>query len=149
MSEHHAGVAWTRTTPTFTYESYDRSHEIRYKDGAVIVGGSAAPAFKGDGTRIDPEEQFVASLSACHMLSFLAIAARKRLTVDSYRDEAIGVLEKGGRGRLQITRVILRPVVQFSDRIEPDVLARMHHLAHEECFIANSVTTEVSVEPQS
>lgn len=149
MSEHRAGVSWKRNTPAFTYESYNRSHEIKYKDGDVIVAGSAAPEFRGDGALVDPEEQFVAALAACHMLSFLAIAARKRLTVDRYRDDAVGFLEKGHTGKLQITRVKLRPSVHFSDSVDAAVVSEIHHLAHETCFIANSVTTEVAVEPQS
>jgi len=148
MSEHHAGVRWQRTSETFTYDSYNRGHEVLFKHGVVRLDGSAAPEFKGDAERVDPEEAFVASLSACHMLSFLAIAARKRLTVDSYSDDAVGHLEKGANGKLQMTRVILRPRVGFSQDPGRTVLEEIHHLAHDTCFIANSVTTSVAVEPQ-
>jgi organic hydroperoxide reductase OsmC/OhrA len=124
---------------------------LRFKNGSVTVQGSAAAEFKGDGKSPDPEELFVGSLSACHMLTFLAIASRKRLTVDSYDDHAEGFLEKGANGRLLITRVVLRPSVRFSSDAQVDrkTLDEMHRLAHEGCFIANSVTTNVSVEPQA
>ncbi|MEJ1969204.1 MAG: OsmC family protein [Rhizomicrobium sp.] len=151
MSEHHAAVRWTRTASDFAYDSYNRAHDVLYKDGAVVVPGSAAPAFRGDAARIDPEEQFVAALSACHMLSFLAICARKRLTVDSYDDDAVGFLEKGDGGKLWVSRVILRPRIKFAQGTSPDaaLIAEIHHLSHGECFIANSVKTDVTVEPQS
>jgi organic hydroperoxide reductase OsmC/OhrA len=151
MSEHHAGVRWTRSSPDFTYESYNRAHAVLFKAGAVVLEGSAAPAFRGDADRVDPEEAFVASLSACHMLSFLAICARKRLTVDSYADDAVGILEKGDGGKLWIARVILRPRVAFAPGTLLDAaqIADIHRRAHEECFIANSVKTDVSVAPQS
>ncbi len=94
MSEHRASVRWKRASADFTYDHYNRAHEVSFKSGAVALPGSAAPAFRGDADRVDPEEAYVASLSACHMLSFLAICARKRLTVDSYEDDAVGVMEK-------------------------------------------------------
>ncbi len=149
MTEHHAQVHWQRTSTDFTYNSYNRAHDVLYKGGSVALPGSAAPEFRGDADRVDPEEQFVASLSACHMLSFLAIAARKRIVVDSYEDKAVGYLEKGNDGRLRITRVILRPSVRLADNGASAAIAEIHHLAHETCFIANSVTTSVAVEPQS
>ena len=90
MSEHHASVVWKRTSADFTYDTYNRAHEVRFKDGAIVLPASSAPAFKGDADRVDPEEAFVASLSSCHMLTFLAICARKRMTVESYEDDAVG-----------------------------------------------------------
>lgn len=149
MAEHRAEVHWERTSPTFTYDTYNRAHEVRFKNGDVVVQGSATPEFRGDAERVDPEENFVAALSACHMLSFLAIAARKRLTVESYSDNAVGYLEKGAGGKLQMTRVILRPRVIFAAAVDLKALEDIHHLAHDTCFIANSVTTSVAVEPQS
>lgn len=150
MSEHRADVRWKRATADFHYESYNRSHELRFKEGSLIVPGDAAPAFKGTGTSPDPEDFFVASLSACHMLSFLAIAARKRLVVDSYEDDAVGYLEKIDGGKLAVTRVRLRPRVVWSEgtTVNEVQLGQIHHLAHETCFIANSVKTDVIVEPQ-
>ena len=149
MSEHHASVVWHRTSADFTYDTYNRAHEVRYKSGAIVVPSSSAPEFRGDADRVDPEEAFVASLSACHMLTFLAICARKRITVESYEDDAVGLLEKDG-GKLWITRVTLKPHVRFADGTEIDAakLADIHHKSHEECFIASSVKTDVTVEPQ-
>jgi organic hydroperoxide reductase OsmC/OhrA len=151
VAEHHASVIWTRTSPDFTYDTYNRAHEVRYKSGAIVVPSSGAPMFKGDADRVDPEEAFVAALSACHMLTFLAICARKRITVDAYEDDAVGFLEKGENGKLWMTRVTLKPRVRFADGAAVDAakLADIHHKSHEECFIANSVKTDVTVEPQS
>jgi organic hydroperoxide reductase OsmC/OhrA len=149
MSEHHAGVRWTRTSADFTYDSYNRAHDMRFKDGAVVLDGSAAPAFKGDADRVDPEEAFVASLSSCHMLSFLAICARKRLVVDAYEDDAVGILEKSASGPFWISRVTLHPRVTFAPGTDTSKLDEIHHLAHETCFIANSVKTDVRVEPRT
>jgi organic hydroperoxide reductase OsmC/OhrA len=150
MSEHHASVRWTRTSADFTYETYNRAHEVRYKSGAIVVPSSSAPEFRGDADRVDPEEAFVASLSACHMLTFLAICARKRITVESYEDDAVGLLEKDG-GKLWIARVTLKPRVRFGagTTIDATALADIHHKSHEECFIANSVKTDVTVEPHA
>src|SRR6202012_6215707 len=117
MSEHHASVVWKRTSADFTYDTYNRAHEVRYKSGGIVVPSSSAPAFKGDADRVDPEEAFVASLSACHMLTFLAICARKRITAESYEDDAVGLLEKDG-GKLWMTRVMFKPRVRFADGTE-------------------------------
>jgi organic hydroperoxide reductase OsmC/OhrA len=151
MSEHHAGVRWTRTSTDFTYDSYNRAHEVTFKGGAVRYPASSAPEFRGDAERVDPEEAFVASLSACHMLTFLAICARKRLTVDSYEDDAIGYMEKGANGKLWVSRVVLNPRIKFAPGTWPGAqqIVEIHHLSHDECFIANSVKTDVSVAPHS
>lgn len=146
MSEHRATVSWERTTEDFTYETYPRAHTWEF-DGGVVVPASAAPGYAGDPDRVDPEEAFVAALSSCHMLTFLALAARKRLVVDRYRDVAVGEMEKNADGKLAITRVVLRPEVTFQEPPAPDVVEQMHHKAHEHCFIANSVKTDVVVEP--
>jgi organic hydroperoxide reductase OsmC/OhrA len=150
MSEHHASVHWKRTSADFLYDTYNRAHEISFNKGAIVVPGSAAPAFKGDVDRVDPEEAFVASLSSCHMLTFLALCARKRLVVDSYEDAAVGIMEKGANGKLWVSRVTLRPRISFAPgtKVDSAILAEIHHKSHEECFIANSVKTDVSVEPQ-
>ena len=150
MGVHHASVVWKRTSSDFTYDTYNRAHEVRYKSGAIVVPSSSAPEFKGDADRVDPEEAFVASLSACHMLTFLAICARKRITVESYEDDAVGFLENDG-GKLWMTRVILKPRVHFAEGtvVEAAALAEIHHKSHEECFIASSVKTDVTVEPQA
>src|SRR5437868_9910040 len=147
MSEHRAGVIWKRASEDFQYETYNRAHEMIFKGGAVRLAASSAPAFRGDADLVDPEEAYVAALSSCHMLTFLAICARKRLTVDNYEDEAIGNLEKGPDGRLWLARVALQPLVGFAADSQPgeEALAAMHHQAHGECFIANSVKTVVTV----
>jgi organic hydroperoxide reductase OsmC/OhrA len=145
MSEHVVDVSWSRGEHEFTYDSYSRDHEWRF-DGGITVPGSANPAYLGSPGPVDPEEAFVAALSSCHMLTFLAIAAKKRLVVDSYHDHAVGVMAKNAAGKLAITHVTLHPKIIFAGPTpDPETLARMHHLSHEECFIANSVTTEVTV----
>ena len=146
MSEHRATIDWQRGEAEFRYETYPRDHVWRF-EGGVEVPASAAPDFLGAAARVDPEEAFVAALSSCHMLTFLALAARKRLAVESYRDRAVGFLEKNTEGRLAITRVALHPEVRFAETQPDAVVAKLHRQAHEHCFIANSVTTEVSVEP--
>lgn len=147
MSEHRAEIRWKRTSPDFSYDSYNRAHEIAFKGGCIAIPASSAPAFKGDAERVDPEEAFVASLSSCHMLTFLAICARKRLVVDAYEDAALGFLEKGEGGKLWMARVVLNPRVSFARGTDVDAatLAKLHHDSHEQCFIANSVKTEVTV----
>ena len=149
MAEHHAGVRWKKTTDAFTYETYNRAHEMVFKGGAIRLPSSSAPAFRGDADRVDPEEAYVAALSSCHMLTFLAICARKRLTVEGYEDDAVGFLEKGSNGKLWVARVVLRPRVTFASGNEPGEpeLHAIHEQSHAECFIANSVNTDVSVAP--
>ncbi len=146
MAEHRISLFWAKGDTPFTYETYTRNHEISFKNGSPHTF-SAAPAYRGDPTKGDPEDMLVASLCACHMLSFLAIAARKKFIVTHYRDEAIGYLEKEG-GKLWVPRVILRPQVEFEHPPDAQTLAEMHHQAHDDCFIANSVKTDVRVEPQ-
>ena len=151
MAEHHVALDWQKGDAPFTYDTYPRNHEIRFKNGAERLTVSGAVAYKGDGSKADPEDLLVAALSSCHALSFLAIAAKKRLTVLSYQDAAIGFLENDatvGGGKLWITRVTLRPKVVFETDPGVDILAQLHHLAHEACFIANSVKTAVTVEPR-
>ena len=149
MSEHRVRVSWERGGVDFGYESYPRDHAWSF-EGGVRVPASGAPAFRGNPERVDPEAAFVAALSSCHMLTFLAIASRKRLVVDGYEDEALGFLEKNEAGRLAMTRVLLRPRVLFAAPTPgPEVVADLHERAHRECFIANSVQTRVEVEARS
>jgi organic hydroperoxide reductase OsmC/OhrA len=145
MAEHHVTLRWEKGAAPFTYDAYPRNHTIAFKDGQEALVASASPAYKGDAGKADPEDLLVAALSSCHMLSFLAIAAKKKLTVNSYQDHAVGFLENSG-GKLWITRVILRPKVAID--ADAETLAQLHHLAHEACFIASSVKTDVSVEPR-
>jgi organic hydroperoxide reductase OsmC/OhrA len=144
MSEHRASLEWQRSGE-FRYETYSRAHTLQFE--SIRVPGNAAPdnipqtVPPRDG--VDPEQAFVAALSSCHMLWFLHLACQKKWVVDRYADEALGVLEK-----TWIARVTLRPKVTFSGR-QPsaDELRALHHAAHEKCFIANSVKTEISIEP--
>ena len=147
MAEHKSRVVWERGDTDFTYQTYPRDH-IWVFEGGIEVAASAAPGFLGNAERVDPEEAFVASLSSCHMLTFLAIAAKKRFVVDSYEDNAVGILEKNSDGKLAITRVTLRPAIVFSGEKRPSEqqIEKMHHSSHEHCFIASSVKTDVTVE---
>jgi organic hydroperoxide reductase OsmC/OhrA len=143
MAEHHIKLNWEKGDAPFTYDAYTRNHAIAFKNNQETMIFSASPAYKGDASKADPEDLLVAALSSCHMLSFLAIASKKKLTVTSYEDDAVGFLENEG-GKLWMTRVILRPKVAIDT--DAETLAHIHHLAHEACFIANSVKTAVSVE---
>lgn len=147
MSEHRATITWQRGDAAFTYDTYPRNHLWRFENGTTVEA-SSAPDFLGDASRVDPEAAFVASVSSCHMLTFLALAARKRLTVERYEDRAVGVLEKNEEGRMAVTRVSLHPDVRFADpqAVSPEVLERLHEQAHRHCFIANSVRTRIEVE---
>ena len=147
MSEHRAELRWERGSAEFTYETYPRDHTWHFS-GGIEVPASSAPAYLGNPDRVDPEAALVAALSSCHMLTFLAIAARKRIVVDSYTDDAVGFLEKDADGKLSITRVVLRPKISFGEgkTLAPEELDRLHHAAHEACFIANSVKTVVTIE---
>jgi len=152
MAEYRTVVEWTRAGATFTDDRYSRSHRWLF-DGGVEVPASSSPHIvplpMSVAAAVDPEEAFVASLSSCHMLWFLSIAARRRFIVDSYQDHAVGIMGKDAAGRLAMTQVTLRPEAQFSGARRPaaDEVLEMHHEAHEQCFIANSVKTEVRCEP--
>jgi organic hydroperoxide reductase OsmC/OhrA len=148
MSEHRIELRWQRTTPDFDIKTYSRDHTVTFKNGAALAM-SSTPTYRGNPENVDPEEMLVASLSSCHMLTFLAIAAGKKFAVDTYDDDAVGVLAKNADSRLAITQVTLRPRIVFSGQ-GPDeaTLEQMHHAAHEQCFIASSVKCEVNVEPQ-
>ena len=145
MSEHRVQLSWEKGEAPFTYEAYPRNPAVTFKNGQESLTASASPTFRGDGSKADPEDLLVAALSSCHMLSFLAIAAKKRFLVFSFVDDALGILENDG-GKLWITRVILRPKVAID--ADAETLSHIHHLAHEACFIANSVKTNVTVEPR-
>lgn len=152
MHEYGATIHWERGQQLFVDNRYSRGHVWRF-DGGVVVPASASPHVVplpySNTSAVDPEEAFVASLSSCHMLWFLSIAAKRGFCVDSYVDRAIGVMSKDESGRLAMTRVTLRPHVAFSGGRRPSEVeaVAMHHDAHAECFIANSVKTEVRCEP--
>ena len=151
MSEHVATIEWSRGDQAFADNRYTRAHDWRFDGGAVVRGSSAptsVPLPMSDPAAVDPEEAFVAALSSCHMLFFLAFAAKAGFVVDRYRDAAVGVLGRDDRGRTSMTVVTLRPEVAFAgDAPDAEALADLHHRAHEACYIANSVRTGVRVEP--
>ncbi|MBI5258213.1 MAG: OsmC family protein [Burkholderiales bacterium] len=152
MADYFATIAWQRQDQPFIDKRYRRRHEWRFDGGAVVPGSSSPHSVRvpySDAAAVDPEEAFVAALSSCHMLWFLDYAARAGWVVDDYLDEAVGVMAPDARGRMAMTRVTLRPRVRFGGERRPDAAehARLHHAAHESCFIANSVTSEVLCEP--
>jgi organic hydroperoxide reductase OsmC/OhrA len=151
MSEHRATVEW-RLAGEFKYETYSRAHSIDFSRGVRLQGNAAASNIPGtapSAAGADPEQQFVASLSSCHMLWFLHLACNRKYVVESYRDEASGVLGKDAEGKEAMTRVTLRPMVRFSGAApSAEDHVKLHEKAHEGCFIANSVKTEVLVEPR-
>ncbi len=151
MSEHTAIIDWKRASPDFLSGKYSREHTWTF-DGGLVVPASPSPAVVpapwSNPAHIDPEEAFVASLSSCHMLTFVYLAQRQKFQVDSYRDEAVGIMTKNEKGAPWISKVTLRPQVVYSGDKLPTAEdeEHLHHLAHEQCFIANSVKTEVVVE---
>lgn len=151
MSEYVAVVRWMRNGAVFTDNRYSRAHEWEF-DGGVRVPASSSPHVVpvplSNASHVDPEEAFVAALSSCHMLWFLSFAAQEGFTVDRYVDHAVGVMETNAEGKLAMTRVILRPQIHYFGENVPDAAAVevMHHLAHETCFLANSVKTVITVE---
>ncbi len=148
MSEHWIEVNWRRKTTDFTYETYDRTHVVRFEGGQTLEA-SSAPEFLGRAECANPEEMLAAALASCHMLTYLAIAARSRWTVESYEDRAVAQLEKNEKGKLAVTKVTLRPRVAHSgaNAPTPEQQRSAHEKAHANCFIANSVRCEVRVEP--
>lgn len=145
-------VSWERAGAEFTDGRYSRGHRWSF-DGGAEVPASASPHVVPEplsiATAVDPEEAFVASLASCHLLWFLSIARERGFVVDDYRDEAVGVLGKGADGRLAMTTLTLRPRVAFGGARAPSVQEheRLHHEAHERCFLASSVKTTVTCEP--
>ncbi len=148
MSEHHARISWLSGHGKFDYDSYCRDHVWEFEQ-AGSVNASATERFLGDPSRVNPEEAYVAALASCHMLTFLAIAARKRVVVCRYVDRAVGYLERGEDGKLAVTRVLLRPRVEFDQAQAPTLqtLKDLHCRAHSECFLANSVRSSITIEP--
>ena len=153
MSDYRAELLWVRDAgEDFTGNRYSRRHLMRFDGGAEVAGSSSpqvVPLPWSDASAVDPEEAFVASLASCHMLWFLSIAARERFVVDRYADAAVGVMARNTEGKWAMTRVTLRPEVMFSGEGLPsrDETLRLHEAAHDACYIANSVKTEVLCEP--
>ena len=152
MALYTAEVLWLREGQDFLSNKYSRRHMLSFDGGAKVLGSSSplvVPIPMSDATAVDPEESFVASLASCHMLWFLSIAAKHKFCVDRYFDPAVGVMGKNANGKVAMLTVTLRPEVTFSGNQVPtrEQIDQMHHQAHEECFIANSVKTEVRCEP--
>ena len=152
MSEYSAKISWFRNVDEdYIDNQYSREHEWSFDGGTTVPASSSphvVPLPYSVEANVDPEEAFVASLSSCHMLFFLSIAAKRKFVVDEYLDNAIGIMEKDNSGKLMMTKVTLRPSVKFSGNIQPttEQLEKMHHQSHEQCFIANSVKTDVITE---
>jgi organic hydroperoxide reductase OsmC/OhrA len=149
-----AQLRWQRqATEAFTDNRYSRRHEWRF-DGGVVVPGSSSPHSVrlpySDASAVDPEEALVAAASSCHLLTFLYLAAKAGWTIDSYEDDAVGLMARNEQGRLAITRITLRPAIRFGGGREPTAaeLAQLHHDAHEQCYIANSLRSEIVCEPR-
>lgn len=147
MSSHTATITWPApsapSTP-FTYETYSRDHVVTWGTG-LTTPATAAPEYRGNPTLPNPEEMLVAAASSCHMLTFLAVAARKGLVVTGYTDNAVGTLAKDERGTISITEVVLHPVVTFTTPVDAETLAQLHEKAHKGCFVANSVRMPIRV----
>ena len=152
MSTYSATIRWSRTGDgDFAKGQYSRAHEWTF-DGGLTIAASASPHIVpspwSDPKGIDPEEAFIASLSSCHMLFFVDFARRAGLVLDEYVDEAQGALEKRADGKMAMTRVTLRPrITWIGPNPDQKTIMDLHHKAHDACFIANSVTTHVAIEP--
>jgi organic hydroperoxide reductase OsmC/OhrA len=152
MSEYHATVQWRRDGSAFIDNRYSRLHRWIF-DGGVEVRASSSPQVVpvplSEAAAVDPEEAFVASLASCHMLWFLSLAAKQGYCVESYCDRAVGTMARGTDGRTSITCVTLRPDVHFGGELRPDPAAvrALHSAAHDSCYIANSVKSDVRCEP--
>jgi organic hydroperoxide reductase OsmC/OhrA len=152
MSHYTAQLLWEREGADFARNRYSRRHRLRFDGGAEMPASSSphvVPPPWSDAAGVDPEEMFVASLASCHMLWFLSLAAKAGYVVDRYSDDAQGVMAHNAAGRMAMTQVTLRPHAIFSGEQRPtrEQLDALHHAAHDECFIANSVTTDVRCEP--
>lgn len=152
MSQYTAQIQWRCDTDSFLENRYSRAHSWTF-DGGVTVAASSSPSVVPEpwsvSANVDPEEAFVASLSSCHMLWFLSLAQNSGYEVASYSDNASGIMSKNSQNRLAITQVTLYPEVIFSDStsIEKETINSLHTAAHEKCFIANSVTSSISINP--
>jgi organic hydroperoxide reductase OsmC/OhrA len=147
MSQHAARLVWTKTDAPFTYETYVRDHRLEMETGTVLPL-SAAADFRGNPRLTNPEELLVGALSSCHMLTFLAICAKKGLEVVRYEDAAVGTLARPEGAPMHVTECVLKPKVTFAGTApDQETLAKLHDQAHKGCFIANSVKTHVRVEP--
>jgi organic hydroperoxide reductase OsmC/OhrA len=151
MHQYVATVLWQRGNQAFTDNCYSRAHAWTFDGGATVQASSSplsVPLPMSIEANVDPEEALVASVSSCHMLFFLSIAARKGFVIDSYIDHAVAVMDKNAEGRIAITLITLRPQIRFSSEKIPtsEELDAIHHSAHEQCYIANSLKADVVIE---
>jgi len=150
MSEYRVSIEWKRTGQNFAQGRYSREHTWSFDGGASVPASASphvVPAPWSNPTGVDPEEAFVAAIASCHMLTFLWLASREGLVVDAYQDRAVGIMSKNESGVPWVSQVTLHPRITWSGEKVPSSsdLDRLHHRAHEECYIANSVKTEVKV----
>jgi organic hydroperoxide reductase OsmC/OhrA len=151
MHTHEAQIGWQRDDGDFAKGRYSRAHTWQF-DGGISVAASPSPSIVpapySTAAAVDPEEALVAAAASCHMLTFLWVASKRGYVVDSYADRAVGILDKNAQGRLAITRITLKPQIVFSgaEQPTPEVLDALHHAAHDECYIANSVNCAIVVE---
>lgn len=153
MSNYNACVHWQRNKDMFPSNAYSRSHKWIFDGGTEVLASASphiVPAPWSDSNYVDPEQALVASLASCHMLFFLSIASERSFQIDSYTDEAVGTLARDSEGKISMTEVTLRPKVKFSGENLPDKddIDAIHHSAHEQCFIANSVKSTIKIEPR-
>ncbi len=148
MSQHYTTIEWQRTAHATEADTFSRNH-VATLNGGQKVTMSASAEYKGDPDAADPEQLLLTALASCHMLTFLAIADLKGYRVESYRDTPVAYLEKNAEGRMAVTRMELSPQVSFSGDKQPDddALAKLHGGAHRNCFVANSITAKVTVNP--
>lgn len=152
MAAYKATITWKRNGANFTDNRYKRAHLWQF-DGGVKMPASSSPHVVplpySDPSAVDPEEALLAAMASCHMLAFLSIAAKRGYIVDEYKDAAEAIMEKNSAGKWAITKAVLHPVSKYSANAAPkkEEDLEMHHEAHEECFIANSVRTEINIEP--
>lgn len=149
MSEHTAALSWSRQGRDFSYETYSRDHELTFENGQKSLASAASDYF-GNPEALNPETLLVGALASCHMLTFLAVCAKRGYIVEHYDDAAAGLLEKNAEGKMAITRITLRPHAIFTGEKQPDTaeLARLHERAHANCFIAASIRAGVEVLPR-
>jgi organic hydroperoxide reductase OsmC/OhrA len=150
MSEHRATIRWSLTSPEFLKGRYSREHTWSFDGGATVAASAAPSAVRppySNPAHVDPEEAFVVSVSSCHMLTFLYLASRAGFTVESYEDEAVGVMTKNDKGIDWVSSITLRPRIVYGADKQPtaDEERRLHHGAHEQCYVANSVKTDIKV----
>lgn len=146
MTDYRIALDWQNAGTDLAYETFNRQHRIEFGGGQAVEASSAAE-YLGDAARVNPEESLAAALASCHLLSFLAICAKKRVVVKRYRDQAIAVLGKNAEGKMCVTRITLQPQAEFAGDLTTEQIAELHQKAHQICFIANSIRCEVSIEP--